>query len=109
MVALGARPERIAAAVGPCIAQPSYEVGEDFRAAFSEAESQFFASGAPGRWQFDLPAYVVRRLAESGVGRVDVLERDTYAEPDTFFSFRRATHLGEPTYGRLLSLIAMMP
>ena len=49
--------------------------------------------------------HVVRRLVESGVGRVDVLTRDTYAEPEFFFSFRRATHRGEPTYGRLLSLI----
>ncbi|ANY19146.1 Laccase domain protein YfiH [Tsuneonella dongtanensis] len=105
MVALGARAERIAAAVGPCIAQPSYEVGPDFRAAFSDADDVFFAPGAPGKWQFDLPAYVVRRLVESGVGRVDVLTRDTYAEPEFFFSFRRATHRGEPTYGRLLSLI----
>ncbi|MFN6936560.1 MAG: peptidoglycan editing factor PgeF [Tsuneonella sp.] len=109
MIALGAKADHIAAAVGPCIAQPSYEVGEDFRGAFSDAEGKFFAPGAPGHWQFDLPAYVVHRLAESGVGRVDVLERDTYAEPDMFFSFRRAAHLGEPTYGRLLSLIAMTP
>ena len=33
MITLGARPERIAAAVGPCIARASYEVDEAFRRA----------------------------------------------------------------------------
>jgi polyphenol oxidase len=109
MVALGAAPERIAAAVGPCIAQRSYEVGADLRERFAEGEGRFFAPGAEGRWQFDLPGYVAHRLAETGVGRIDVLGRDTYAEADAFFSFRRATHRGEPTYGRLLSLIGLDP
>jgi len=106
MEALGARRERIAAAIGPCIAQASYEVGEDFRRAFADDEARFFAPGRPGHWRFDLPGYVARRLEESRVGQVEVLGRDTYAEPELFYSFRRATHRGEPTYGRLLSLIA---
>jgi len=107
MVALGAEPARIAAAVGPCIAQASYEVSDDFRSAFTPADDRFFAQGAPEHWQFDLPGYVAKALADSGVGRVEVLGRDTYAEPELFYSFRRATHRGEPTYGRLLSLIGM--
>ena len=107
MTALGAEPRRIAAAVGPCIAQESYEVSDDFRAAFTAADDRFFVPGTPGHWQFDLPAYVAKALAESGVGTVEVLGRDTYAEPELFYSFRRATHRGEPTYGRLLSLIGM--
>lgn len=102
---VGARRERIVAAVGPCIAQASYEVTDEFREAFSTEDGQFFAPGRSGHWQFDLTAYVVHRLRESGVGEVAALARDTYAEPDAFYSFRRATHRGEPTYGRLLSVI----
>ena len=109
MQALGARPERIAAAVGPCIAQPSYEVTDDFRAQFAPDDARFFAAGAPGHWQFDLPAYVAARLAEAGVGTIDVLGDDTYADPARFYSFRRATHRGEATYGRHLSLIGLPP
>jgi polyphenol oxidase len=109
MEALGARREQIAAAVGPCIAQGSYEVGADFRTQFAQSDARFFAPGAEGRWQFDLPGYAAHRLAEAGVGRIEVLGRDTYAEADTFFSYRRATHRGEPTYGRLLSLIGLNP
>lgn len=109
MAALGAKPERIAAAVGPCIAQPSYEVSDDFRAQFGPEHRRFFASGAPGHWQFDLPGYVAARLADAGVGTLEVLGHDTYADPARFFSFRRATHQGEPTYGRHLSLIGLPP
>ena len=107
METLGARREGIAAAVGPCIAQPSYEVSDDFRAQFTDADERFFNAGAPGHWQFDLPGYVASRLTESRVGRIDVLSCDTYADPARFYSFRRATHRGEPTYGRQLSLIGL--
>lgn len=107
MEALGARREGIAAAVGPCIAQASYEVGEDLRAQFAGEGERFFVPGEGGRWQFDLPGYVAARLAESRVGKLEVLPCDTYADPARFYSFRRATHRGEPTYGRQLSLIGL--
>jgi len=107
MAALGAERERIAAAIGPCIAQPSYEVTDDFRGEFAGEDWRFFAPGAPGHWQFDLPNYVAARLAESRVGTVAVMRHDTYADPLRFFSFRRATHHSEPTYGRQLSLIGL--
>jgi YfiH family protein len=110
MVALGARRERIAAAIGPCIAQASYEVDEGFHAGFlarDEGHARFFASGREGHWQFDLEAFVAHRLELAGVGRIEPLNRDTYADEQGFFSFRRATHRGEATYGRQFSLIAL--
>lgn len=110
MEALGARAERISAAIGPCIAQASYEVDASFRDRFLEdlsGDARFFAAGAPGHWQFDLEGYVAARLLRRGVGRIDTLSLDTYAAPDRFFSFRRATHAGEPAYGRQISLIGL--
>jgi YfiH family protein len=110
MEALGARREAIVAAIGPTIAQPSYEVDEGFRARFLAAEpsnARFFKTGKPGHWQFDLPAFVAARLTSAGVGRVETLGLDTYAAPDRFYSFRRATHRGEPAYGRQMSLIGL--
>ncbi len=106
MEALGARRERIAAAIGPCIAQPSYEVDAAFRDRFGEAAA-FFAPGAPGHWQFDLEGYVAHRLAAAGIGAVERLGLDTYSDPDRFYSFRRATHRGEADYGRQISLIGL--
>ena len=111
MVAAGARRDRIVAAVGPCIAQASYEVGEDFRAsvlaAAPEAEPLFTAPHAPGRRRFDLPGFVLDRLARAGVERAEALHRDTCTEAEMFFSNRRAVLTGEPDYGRLLSAIAL--
>lgn len=110
MEALGARREAIVAAIGPTIAQASYEVDEGFRARFLDGDSanaSFFAAGKPGHWQFDLPAYVAARLAAAGVARVEDLALDTYAQADRFYSFRRATHRGEPAYGRQMALIGL--
>ncbi|MBB4857929.1 YfiH family protein [Novosphingobium chloroacetimidivorans] len=110
MERLGADRSRIAAAVGPCIAQQSYEVDEAFRDRFlaqDAAHTRFFVPGMPERWQFDLEGYVVARLRGAGLTRVEGLGLDTYAAPERFFSFRRATHAREPSYGRQIALIAL--
>jgi YfiH family protein len=107
MTGLGARPERIVAAIGPAIAQPSYEVDEAFRTNFTEADDRFFAPGRPGHWQFDLAGYAAARLERAGVATVARINLDTYADPAQFFSYRRAIHLGEPSYGRQISLIGL--
>jgi YfiH family protein len=110
MEVLGAKRSRIQAAVGPCIAQPSYEVDDAFRARFLAADgdnARFFVAGPAGKPHFDLEGYVVHRLIAAGVGEVEELNLDTYADTDRFFSFRRATHRGEADYGRQLSAIAI--
>jgi len=110
MELLGSRRENIHAAVGPCVAQPSYEVDDEFRARFIRADpdnQRFFVAGPAGKPHFDLEAYVVHRLIAAGIGEVEALNLDTYADPDRFFSFRRATHRGEANYGRQLSAIAI--
>lgn len=110
MERLGARRERIAVAVGPCIAQPSYEVDESFRQRFVEAEAdnaRFFAQQDGGKPHFDLPGYVMHRLRSAGLSNVSAAHLDTYADADRFYSFRRATHRGEADYGRQVSLIGL--
>ena len=110
MEALGARRERIAAAIGPTIARASYEVDDGFVRRFEAADSaneRFFAPGKPGHHQFDLEAYVVARLAAAGLTRIEAMGLDTYPHADRFFSFRRATHAGEAGYGRQISIIGI--
>ena len=107
MEALGADRARVHAAIGPCIAQASYEVDDAFRAKFAPEDARFFASGRDGRHQFDLEGYVARRLREAGVGSVETSKLDTYADEARFFSYRRAMHRGEPGYGRQIALIAL--
>ena len=110
MVALGAEIGRISAAIGPAIAQPSYEVGPEFRERFlvdDAANAAFFSAGREGRSHFDLVGYVDGRLRRLGLASVSAMpQHDTYADEDRFFSFRRATHRGEPDYGRMISIIA---
>jgi len=110
MEALGARRERITAAIGPCIAQSSYEVDAAFTQRFLAADpanARFFAPGRGDHRHFDLEAYVVHRLERAGVGQVAPLALDTYATFDRFYSFRRATHRREPDYGRQIALIGL--
>lgn len=106
----GAARSRIAAAVGPCIARRSYEVDEAFLRRFAEADpghERFFSLGREGHHQFDLEGFVLSRLAEAGLTKVEALGEDTYSQPGRFFSYRRSTHKGEPDYGRQIALIAL--
>lgn len=110
MEGIGADRHRIAAAIGPCIAVPSYEVDADFRNRFEQddqANDRFFVTTASGALHFDLPAYIRHRLMVAGIDEAETVHLDTYSNPDRFFSFRRATHLGEPDYGRQISLIGI--
>jgi YfiH family protein len=110
MLRLGAERSRIVAAIGPCIAQSSYEVDETFRAKLLETAAEnaaFFVAGRLGHWQFDLEGYVAHRLESAGIRHVERLRTDTYAQEERFYSFRRATHRGEPSYGRQMSLIGL--
>jgi YfiH family protein len=111
MVRLGARPERIVAAIGPCIRRASYEVDNAFLTRFADADpsnERFFTDGTrAGHHQFDIEAYVAARLAALGLARIQALGLDTYTQPDRFYSYRRATHRRERDYGRQIALIAL--
>jgi YfiH family protein len=111
MTALGARPERITAAIGPAIGPDSYEVGPEFPARFTDSDPEaadfFRPAERAGHFMFDLPGYVALRLRRLGLGMVVPTVADTYAEPERFFSYRRTCHLGEKDYGRGLSAIML--
>lgn len=113
MMALGARPADIVAAVGPSIRQESYEVGADLRDAVladTSAAERFFRDGrldesGTRRWQFDLAGYCVARLAE--VAQVDVIAADTMADETRFFSHRRRTLARSGPIGHQISAIVL--
>lgn len=111
MIARGARAQDVVAAIGPCIGPASYEVGLEFVAQFlAEAASNaaYFKAGAtPDKRLFDLPGYVLGRLRRRGVEQAHWIGADTLADPDLFFSNRRAVLSGEPDYGRLSSVIVL--
>jgi hypothetical protein len=111
MEKLGARRERIHAAIGPCIARESYEVGPEFPAPFTvqdPANAGFFSPARrQGHHMFDLPGYVLRRLRLQGVQVAEDCGHDTLANPRQFFSYRYNTLNGVRDYGRGLSAIAL--
>lgn len=110
MESLGADRVNIAAAIGPCIGRASYEVDDAFVERFTAddpANERFFAAGNPGHAMFDIAAYVAARLAAAGVARIAIGGQDTYALQQDYFSYRRACHQGENSYGRQLSVIGL--
>ncbi len=111
MVETGAALESIRASIGPCIGPKSYEVSVGFEKPFlqrnPEDEHFFREARKEGHLMFDLPGYIANRLAQAGVRQVTITGRDTFAEAEDFFSYRRTTHAGEPDYGRQISAIVI--
>jgi YfiH family protein len=110
MQAIGADRASITAVIGPCIGQGAYEVGPEFLDDFLADDpdnSRFFAGGQGDRLQFDLPGYGLMRLRAAGINQAEWTRHCTYSNEGRFFSYRRATHKGEPDYGRLISTIGL--
>jgi YfiH family protein len=114
MCALGARPERIRAGVGPCIGPASYEVGREFVDRFlahDPGSEHFFypadTDDGGEKARFDLPGFVLWRLEQAGVQNCEWTGHDTCEDEARFFSNRRAFKRGEPDYGRMISCIAL--
>ncbi len=110
MESLGARRDNIVAAIGPCICQANYEVGQDLRDRFGGGRRPLFRpSKTPGHFHFDLEGYAAFRLARAGLTDIVRLGLCTYPQDSGFFSFRRTTHRGESDYGREISVIVLKP
>lgn len=111
MERLGAERSRIRVGIGPCIGPASYEVGPEFPPPITAedpvAKRYFAPAEEAGHFMFDLAAYVEHRLHRFGVRLVERALHDTAAEPELFFSYRRARLRGEPVFGLGLSAIAI--
>lgn len=112
MLEAGAQAGRIRAAIGPAIAQASYEVGPELQAQFTQADaaaSAYFAPGRGDRRQFDLPGYAGARLSRLGLEGIELAAVDVCAQAEDFFSNRRSFLRGEPDFGRNISVIGLLP
>lgn len=91
------RPADLIAWLGPAIAQPAFEVGDDVRVAFLALDAGSggcFEANARGRWQADLYGLARRQLDAAGVAGVYGGGMCTVAEPERFFSYRRDGQCG---------------
>lgn len=111
MEALGAKRERIEAAIGPTIHQQSYEVGPEFLEEFLNDSKDYAVFFSPpkenGHVMFDLPGFVEHQLAKSGVNLIHNLGMDTLSNEDLFFSYRRNCLRNETYCRNLLSVIML--
>lgn len=106
----GAHRENIFAAIGPCICQESYEVGEELRQHFLQQtgeNTRYFIDGAEGKYWFDIGGYALAQCERAAIDSIEWLARDTYALEADYFSYRRTTHRKEEDYGRQVSAIAL--
>lgn len=112
MEKLGAKASHIVAAIGPCIAQESYQVDTVFRANLVSEDEQslpFFErdTSSGKHYLFDLKGYAKLRCQRAGVSNIETLPYDTYAEEELFYSYRRSCHHNEKDYGRQVSAIML--
>lgn len=111
MTQIGGDPSKMAAGIGPCLSQSSFEVGPDLVDAVLDktpwAET-LFEPGAGDRQFFDLKRYCAGRLARMGVAHVDALTDDTLTQQDAYFSHRHSVKSGERDCGRNMSAIVLL-
>jgi polyphenol oxidase len=111
MESIGAKRQCIHAALGPCIAQPSYEVGPEFPTSFIEKNPTysdlFVPSSKDGHWMFDLKGFIHRQLSSLSLASIEIMPHDTCADDKSFFSHRYNTLNKLPEFGRQLSAICL--
>lgn len=110
MEKLGAQRENITAVLGPTIGPENYEVSEDFRNIFLDADDAniiyFVSTPKLGYYLFNLWSFITDQLKKAGV-QATGLNLCTYADEKRFFSYRRKTHRNEADYGRQISAIVL--
>ncbi|PHR62017.1 MAG: polyphenol oxidase [Robiginitomaculum sp.] len=110
MTFLGASREMIVGSIGPCILQPSYEVGLDFMDDFVDADLEhagFFSRTEGQKSHFDLPGFCEAQLRSAGIFACQQTAIDTFDQKNGFYSYRRAAKAGESGYGRNVSAICL--
>ncbi len=101
-------PARLCAWLGPAIGPDAFEVGDEVRAVFVEADpaaSDAFRAGRPGHWYCDLYALARQRLHRLGIERVAGGGLSTFDDAGRFHSHRR----DGAASGRQASLIWIQP
>jgi len=111
MTKIGGDPAKMAAGIGPCLSQSSFEVGPDLVDAVLNTTpwaETLFEAGTGDRQFFDLKRYCAGRLARLGVAHTDALADDTLTQPDAYFSHRHAVKSGDRDSGRNMSAIMLL-
>mgnify|MGYP000040001906 CR=1 FL=1 len=98
------------AVIGPCINKKNYNVKEDFLKKFinqDKANELFFQKTNYENYNFDLRGYINKEISNLNIENIENIEKDTFSEPDFFYSYRRSRNNKEKDYGRCISVILM--
>lgn len=90
--AMDVQPENLMAWLGPAISQQAFEVGNEVRAVFLDANPKAtvaFVPGTEGKWYADIYELARLRLKALGITQIFGGGLCTYAERDRYFSYRR--------------------
>ena len=103
----GCKANVITAAVGPSIAQKSYEVKEDFKKKFlkKDKSNNIFFKERNNQIYFNLPKYVKSQLKLMKISKIETVNIDTFDKKNNFFSARQSLNSNHDDYGRNISLI----
>ena len=107
MLKKGCNKKNIICAIGPCISQNSYNVGQDFMNKFLKRniKNQIFFKIRKDIIYFNLQGYVKSQIKLNKISKIDTLNIDTFVSKNNFFSARRSLKLKHDDYGRNISII----
>lgn len=106
LAAMHSKPSQLNAWIGPAISAQYYEVDLPLAQRFAAVPDAYKIT-SPGKAQLDLPAIARWQLNQLGVHNVALSGLCTYADSERFFSHRRATHAGQNSTGRIVSVIGL--
>ena len=67
----------------------------------------FFEKKSNNKYIFDLREFINNELLSLKVKKIDNIEKNTFSDEETFFSYRRSRLKKEKDYGRCISVILM--
>jgi YfiH family protein len=107
MILKGCKESSITAAVGPCIQQNSYNVGNEFKQRFIQKNrsNKIFFKRKKNMIYFNLPNFVKSQLKSYKITKIDMINIDTFIKKNNFFSARQSLKLKHDDYGRNISII----
>jgi len=94
---MGVAPQHLMAWLGPAISQQAFEVGDEVRSLFVDADAKAsgaFIAGQPGKWFADIYALAELRLNALDIMQVHGGGYCTFRENERFFSYRRDGRTG---------------
>jgi len=103
----GSHIKDLIAVIGPCISKYRYEVKKDFLKKFlnqNQKNIRFFIF-KKNKIFFSLNNYIKNQLKETGINRIEIINKDTYLKKNNFFSARRSLNKNNYDYGRNISII----